>query len=394
MIGPNDVITVGLVVFDRASGGYATSIEIVPAQTGSSQPFGTVTGTRAYIPTSYAAIEDTGHDIAVIRTSSNIGERTGWFGLRQVSGSELINRVIDNAGYPADLQGGRFMYGARDTSDFISGNNIYYDGALDTFGGQSGSGLWLAEGASHTIVGVHTTGSSSFNHGTALTPDLYREVIAWACDDGDGALIGTGRSRSGTTGTAPSGSTGTDGDDRMIGSSGADTMRLFAGNDSCHGGEGDETIYGNTGDDTLDGEGGNDRLYGGRDSDSLMGQSGDDLIYGNLGDDRLYGGAGGYTIYGGQGGDLMLGGDGGDVLFGNLGDDTLYGANAQSSSGAGGDTLYGGAGTDTAVFLNAQSSYRITRHGDGSLIVDDVERLYEIEFLRFNNATVSADFFL
>ena len=186
MVGRNDVLTAGHVVYDRASGGYATRIEIVPGQGGSVHPFGETAGIRAHIPYQYAASESFLYDIAVVQTRSDIGDLTGWLGLRSVSNPAAIeNTVIHTAGYPFDRQGGNFMYGATDRVDFIVGNRIFYNGALDTFAGQSGSGLWLDEGGQRSVIGVHTTGGRSFNNGTALTPEIYDQVVAWIADDSD-----------------------------------------------------------------------------------------------------------------------------------------------------------------------------------------------------------------
>lgn len=432
MVGPNDVLTAGHVVYDRASGGYATNIEIVPGQSGSFHPFGETTGVRAHIPYQYAANESYLYDVAVVQTRSDIGNRTGWFGTRSVSDpDEIENAIINTAGYPGDRQGGNFMYGAADRVDFMTGSKIYYNGALDTFGGQSGSGLWLDEGGQRTIVGVHTNGGYIFNSGTALTPEIHNQVVAWIADDSDPG-----------GGTAPAGSsvtslTGTESNDQLFGTYGDDRIRLLGGDDRCLGGDGNDLIYGNTGRDSVEGDRGDDTVFGGRDSDMISGNDGADRIYGNLADDTLYGSDGADTLYGGQGddrlfggngnnllhggagGDLLMGdswrtgvdsghdtldggdgddrligGDGNDLLYGGAGNDVLIGDNAVIDSEPGPDTLYGGAGTDIAVFLLGRANHVIQRQADGSLLVDNSDRLYDIEILRFDNGDVPGYLFV
>jgi Ca2+-binding RTX toxin-like protein len=281
------------------------------------------------------------------------------------------------------------MYGATDHADFLAGNRLFYNGRLDTYSGQSGSGIWVEEGGQRHIIGVHTSGGQYFNAGTALTPEIHRQVVSWINDDGDPI---------GVTATVPGGATmaitGTDGSDNIVGTPGNDLIRLLGGDDACRAGDGGDLIYGNAGRDVLEGDGGNDTLFGGRDGDTLSGNAGADLIYGNLADDVLFGGTGVDTLYGGQGQDRLLGGDGDDVLYAGAGDDILYGDNTQSSTGAGNDTLYGGSGTDTAVYLFGRANYRIQGQADGSILIGDSERLYGIEILRFADGDVPTYLFV
>lgn len=389
VVGRNDVLTAGHVVYDRYSGGYATRIEIVAAQSGSNHPFGETMGVRARIPTQYATTESPDYDIAVVQTRTDIGNQTGWLGLRSVPEfSDVSQTVIHTAGYPYDRQLGNYMYGATDRADFLSGNRLFYNGRLDTYSGQSGSGIWVEEGGQRHIVGVHTSGGYYFNAGTALTPEIHRQVVSWINDDVD---------PTGVTATVPGGATmaitGTDGVDNIVGTVGNDLIRLLGGDDACRAGDGGDLVYGNAGRDILEGDGGNDTLFGGRDGDTLSGNAGADRIYGNLADDALYGGTGADTLYGGQGQDRLLGGDGADVLYGGAGDDLLYGDNTESSTGAGIDTLYGGVGTDTAVYLFARATYIIQRQADGSLLINSADRLYDVEILRFSDGDVQGYLF-
>ena len=100
--------------------------------------------------------------------------------------------------------------------------------------------------------------------------------------------------------------TGTDGDDVIIGTFGADTIDSGAGND---------TICGHSGDDILIGGGGNDRIQGGSGNDDVRGGDGDDVIFGGTGND---------TLRGEDGTDIVLGAAGDDQLIGDASVDTLW----------------------------------------------------------------------
>lgn len=124
--------------------------------------------------------------------------------------------------------------------------------------------------------------------------------------------------------TTPGTITGTDGDDVIIGSSGADTINAGNGND---------VVCGRGGADTIDGGNGNDLLLG-------------DVCTGCPGGDG--GTAGNDTIAGGNGDDTLWGDEGDDRLFGENGDDRLIGGNP-GGDGDETDACDGGRGTTTVI---------------------------------------------
>ncbi|CAK7053264.1 MAG: hypothetical protein DELT_01099 [Desulfovibrio sp.] len=71
---------------------------------------------------------------------------------------------------------------------------------------------------------------------------------------------------------------GGDGDNDIIGSSGADTIYGGDGVDTINGGAGNDVIYGGAGNDTLNGGLGNDMIYGGAGNDILTGGAGNDTF--------------------------------------------------------------------------------------------------------------------
>jgi T1SS-143 domain-containing protein len=87
--------------------------------------------------------------------------------------------------------------------------------------------------------------------------------------------------------------------------------------------------------------------------------------------DTLSGGDGTDTISGHGGADTLVGGDGDDILIGGAGDDALYGNAATPLTG--GNLLPTGGENDTAQYAGATSGYSVTRNGDGSFTVDDID---------------------
>jgi V8-like Glu-specific endopeptidase len=384
MVGANDVLTAGHVLWD-ASYGLAKNVWVVPGQDGSYEPYGEGRAYRVTVPGEYASSGGSiDFDIGVINLSTNIGYSTGWFGMQAVSPASVTGTSVTLAGYPGDLLYGEYQYVATDRVDFTVGNVMQYDGGLDSAGGMSGGPIWWSMNGSQYIVGVHTLGdypTRGYNGGTMLTADFFNRVVNWISD---------------------SPTAGTMGDDLLVGTASADVIRGDFGRDTINGGGGDDLIYGNPGVDIINGGDGDDRLFGGQNDgpvgvdgvmrigvETVMGGAGNDLIYGNHGSDILFGDSGQDVLYGGQDNDTIYGGDGNDLLFGNRGDDLLYGDNSFSSSGAGIDTIIGGPGIDTAVFLNARSNYLVSYRLDGGINIGS-EILYEVEWVRFSDGTVSA----
>lgn len=133
---------------------------------------------------------------------------------------------------------------------------------------------------------------------------------------------------------------GTDGNDKIKGTSGNDLIFALEGDDHVAGGLGNDCIVGGDGKDHLEGGIGEDHLFGNAGNDTLLGGKQNDFIQGGEGDDEIEGGIGKDIILGGQGNDRIDGGNNDDILHGDSGNDTIRGGN-------GNDDIQGGDGTDS-----------------------------------------------
>jgi len=133
---------------------------------------------------------------------------------------------------------------------------------------------------------------------------------------------------------------GTEGDDDLVGTSGADVIVGLGGNDEIEGKQGDDTLCGGAGDDEIEGDYGLDYLSGGDGDDELDGNQHADVIDGGAGDDDIEGGFGADIINGGDGNDTIDGNQDADVIDGGAGHDEIEG-------GFGADIINGGDGNDT-----------------------------------------------
>ena len=109
---------------------------------------------------------------------------------------------------------------------------------------------------------------------------------------------------------------GTDGPNRMVGTSASELFCPSKGNDVVIMGGGDDRVYAGAGSDTIYGNGGRDFVEGGMGAyrDVVYGGSGADYLTGNQGNDKLVGGSGADFLEGGPGDDTLLARDG---VYGN-----------------------------------------------------------------------------
>ncbi len=138
MIGPNAVATAGHVVYQRQNIGkfFVGNATIIPAHNSSSnsRPYGVAHATYFYCGSGWANNEDHSDDWGIIELDSNIGNKTGWLGLRWQSASYVNTSTFVN-GYPAKVNGktnvGRdqcFRHGRINTStkaNMLESTNMY-----------------------------------------------------------------------------------------------------------------------------------------------------------------------------------------------------------------------------------------------------------------------------
>lgn len=140
-----------------------------------------------------------------------------------------------------------------------------------------------------------------------------------------------------------------EGDDVVNGRGGNDCIVTGIGSDIARGGSGHDILVGGEGQDRLHGGNGNDQLFGEEDNDTLYGNNGNDIIDAGSGNDTVNGGNNNDTIHAGNGNDDVNAGNGNDIVFGENGLDNMRGGN-------GNDLLDGGNDLDAANGQNGQDT--------------------------------------
>lgn len=181
LVDQHHVLTAGHCVYSAADGGYASEIIFNAGQNDAQLPFGTSRAVRILTVPQYEQNENVNWDMGMLILDRNVGSanEAGFYALKAVETSqELLMLRVNVSGYPGDKDDGQQMWTHADIVKNVSAERFGYD--VDTFGGQSGSGVWtLVDGLGETIVGIHTTGSSSGNGATRITPEKLQIILGW-----------------------------------------------------------------------------------------------------------------------------------------------------------------------------------------------------------------------
>jgi glutamyl endopeptidase len=183
-INSRTVITAGHCVFMHDHGGWAAEIEVIPGLDGTDRPFGEATSSRLRAVDGWIDDADPTHDYGAILLDEDLGQNTGSFAFAALSDIELTASDANISGYPGDLENGRRQFFHARTIQQVTPNRLLYD--IDTFGGQSGSGIWLKTGGDRVAIGIHTTGSSSGNSGVRIIQPIVENLQRWMKESSGG----------------------------------------------------------------------------------------------------------------------------------------------------------------------------------------------------------------
>lgn len=186
LVSANKVLTAAHCIIQRGS--IANRIRVIPGKRDSgrskrSEPFGSVMGRRIHWPRRHTVAGDR-FDYCVITLARSIGNRVGWWKrIAAWSDEKVRRRKANTAGFPADRHpSGDRMYWTFNSFASVNGSRMEY--FHDTFGGQSGSPLWIRWRSTRTIVGIHSDRDDSAtpvvaNIGVHITPKILTDIKRW-----------------------------------------------------------------------------------------------------------------------------------------------------------------------------------------------------------------------
>ena len=177
LIAARYVLTAGHCVHQNSKGGWANSIEVIPGLDGSYKPYGSAYGSYFRSVTAWTVDENSEADYALITLDRNIGNTVGWFGYGWWSSLDGVTGHL--AGYPGDRGAGVEMYYDYDPIQSSNDKRLFYQ--IDTYNGQSGSGVYRKIDGSRYVMGVHAYGvnGDNLNKATRINESRYDRIQGW-----------------------------------------------------------------------------------------------------------------------------------------------------------------------------------------------------------------------
>ncbi|MDC0744747.1 peptidoglycan-binding protein [Polyangium mundeleinium] len=184
LINPRTVLTAGHCVYSHAFGGFMKSVEVTPALDSDARPFGSVVGKKFHAAEEWIKDKSSEYDYGVILLDEPIRLESGFFVPMPASNAELEGVLANIAGYPSDRELGRRLFFHARKLQNIGTRRVQYD--IDTFGGQSGSPVWVTlPNGKRIVTAIHTNGTTpsvKFNSGTRITAEVLRNLTKWAAE--------------------------------------------------------------------------------------------------------------------------------------------------------------------------------------------------------------------
>lgn len=177
MVNRHHVLTAGHVVFSKANGGWATSVQFNAAQNDSTLPYGSAFATYLFSFKGWTQNQLRDYDTGMLILDRDLGNQTGWLGLITTSDGNLSNHQITVAGYPGD-KGGQQLWAATAAIVSVSDHQIGYNAY--TKGGDSGAGvygIWSGVNLEHACAD-HVAGPNGVpNTGSRLAQDKFNRIV-------------------------------------------------------------------------------------------------------------------------------------------------------------------------------------------------------------------------
>jgi V8-like Glu-specific endopeptidase len=178
-VGPRVLATAGHCVYLQKEGGWPDSIDVVPGRSGNAEPYGRLTSHRFASVDGWVADGSRDFDYGVVFLDDPaVGASVGNFEVEAALDNEVARATARISGYPADLDHAEYQYYHERVLQSTTPTRLLYD--IDTFGGQSGSPIWLqAESRPPVAIGIHTTGGLTSNSGTRISEPVLDNLILW-----------------------------------------------------------------------------------------------------------------------------------------------------------------------------------------------------------------------
>jgi V8-like Glu-specific endopeptidase len=183
LIGASTVLTCAHNVIDqRPNKGKAIRIRFFSGWNSDHAPNGGTTGERYQYPPAYANGEDK-WDIALIALASAPPINPAYYFTPTIGGEFLIDQELMLAGYPGNKNGEMWA-----DLDEVNGIHVDTNTVLfthDTYGGNSGSPLYIYEAVSDKVLQYAVHNSQNVKYGLRRGLLITKEVLSWITSGSD-----------------------------------------------------------------------------------------------------------------------------------------------------------------------------------------------------------------
>jgi V8-like Glu-specific endopeptidase len=181
LVGPQHILTAAHNIYDyKDKKGWAQKVVVRLGLNDKVAHYGEALAKRMYTFEPWVKTGDPAHDMALLVLDKPIGMNTGWCGLLAASSKDLQEHKMNITGYPGD-KGLKEMWTMCHNLKEVRDEQLIYE--IDTYAGQSGSGIWLNKWGSPYVIGIHTLGEDPMNKlgnaGVRLSYTKAKQVMGW-----------------------------------------------------------------------------------------------------------------------------------------------------------------------------------------------------------------------
>lgn len=174
LVGPRLVLTAGHCVFFHDESRWASHIDVAVGRSRHGV-LARAISSELLAPQQWLARGSDDHDYGGIILAQPLD--VGYLSCGALEDSELLRRVVEVTGYPADRDHGERQFThAREIID-LERTRLHYD--IDTYAGQSGAPVWLVRGDTAVVVGIHTQSDGSLNSALRIDAGVLATIRAW-----------------------------------------------------------------------------------------------------------------------------------------------------------------------------------------------------------------------
>jgi len=172
LVSPDTVVTAAHTVIENGKLTSDSPLYIQPGYDNGYLPYGQTLATNIHYYDAWSVYGDSEYDIAVIKLASNIGNRTGYFGIQKVipSYATIAGYPGANIDYQTNKVGKMYAHSGSVSKYGNSENLLTYK--IDTTPGNSGSPIFN----NNIVYGVHTSGNSEANFGVRFNQTFYNWI--------------------------------------------------------------------------------------------------------------------------------------------------------------------------------------------------------------------------